>query len=75
MKFYDLLQFGVCVFSILAAALWLPVAPFIAGAAESDAMQERAIVADHRSFADDDAGRVIEHHALADLRRGMNVDL
>jgi hypothetical protein len=23
MKFYDLLQFGVCVFSILAAALWL----------------------------------------------------
>jgi hypothetical protein len=23
MKFYDLLQFGVCVFSILAAGLWL----------------------------------------------------
>ena len=23
MKFYNLLQFGVCVFSILAAALWL----------------------------------------------------
>ena len=23
MKSYDLLQFGVCVFSILAAALWL----------------------------------------------------
>jgi hypothetical protein len=23
MKFYDLLQFGVCLFSILAAGLWL----------------------------------------------------
>ncbi len=55
----------------------LGVAVFIglAGAAERDALKDGAIVADDRGLADDEAGGVIEHHALADPRGGIDVDL
>ena len=53
----------------------MAVAGLVAGAAERDAMQQRAIVADHRRLADDDASGMVEHDALADARRRMNVDL
>jgi hypothetical protein len=51
------------------------VAALIAGAPKRNGVQERAIVADHRRLADDDAGGVIEHDAAADPRRGVNVHL
>src|SRR4029079_13577766 len=57
------------------ADLRVAIAALIAGAAQGDAVQQRAIVADHRRLADDDAGGMVEHHALADACGGMDVDL
>ena len=53
----------------------MAVAFLVAGAAERHAMQHRAIVADHRGLADDDAGGMIEHDAPADHRGRMDIDL
>jgi len=38
-------------------------------------MQHRAIIANHRRLADDDAGGMVEHDALADHRGRVDVDL
>ena len=57
------------------ANLGVAVAALVASAPKRNAMQERAIVADHRRLADDDAGGVIEHDAVADPRGGVDVDL
>ena len=51
------------------------VAGLLAGAAERDILQNRNIVFDHRRRADDEAGRMIEKHALPYARRRMNVGL
>src|SRR5262245_18173478 len=53
----------------------MAIALLIAGAAERDAVQQRAVVADHGRLADDDAGSMSEHHTSADTHRRMNVDL
>src|SRR6185437_1313819 len=66
---------GPCPHHNSAPDLGMAIAPLVAGAAEGNAVQHRAIVADHGSLADDDARGVVEHDALADHRRGVDVDL
>ena len=44
----------------------MAVARLLAGAAQRHALQQRAVVADRRRLADDDAGAVVEHDADAD---------
>lgn len=47
---------------------------FLAGAAESDALIEEAIITDFGGFADDDAHSVIDEKTAADGGAGMNFD-
>ncbi len=55
--------------------LRMAVATFLAGAAESNAMQDRDVIADDGRFADHQAGRVIEEDALADARSRVDIRL
>src|SRR5690606_29094938 len=47
----------------VVADLRMAIASFLAAAAECDAMEQRAVIADDRSLADDDARRVVEHQS------------
>ena len=51
----------------------MTVAGLLAGTAQRDALQERAVVADRSRLADDDAGAVVEHDADADA--GGRIDI
>src|SRR5262245_54252826 len=52
----------------------MAVAGLLPGAAQRDVLQDRAVVADHRRLADDDAGAVVQHDADADAGRRIDVD-
>ena len=53
----------------------MTIAALLAGTAQGHVMQDRHVVLDHRGFADDETGRVIEENAAADLRGGMDIAL
>src|SRR4029077_19870623 len=55
------------------ADLGMPVTSLLAGAAEGHALQNRNVILDHRRLADHKAGGVIEEHALANARGGVDV--
>ena len=57
-----------------AADLRMAIARYLAGTTERDRMQNRHVVFDDGRFADDDAGRVIEHDPGTDARGRVDVD-
>src|SRR5436190_18623889 len=66
---------GPCSDQHAAADFWMPVLVFLAGAAESYAMQDRDIVFDDSGFAAHESGGVIEKDAATDPGRGIDVGL
>ena len=52
----------------------MAIAAVLARAAQGDALQHRHVVVDNRGFADHDAGAVVDHDALAEARRGVDVN-
>jgi hypothetical protein len=50
------------------------LAALLAGAAEGDALEERAVIADDRRLADHDAHPVVDHHPPADAGAGVDLD-
>ena len=52
----------------------MPVSALLARAAESDALQQGAVVPDHRRLADDDPGTVVEEDPAAEARGRVDVD-
>ncbi len=53
----------------------MAVARLLAGAAESHALKDRDIILDHRRLADDEAGGMVEEHALAHAHGRVDVGL
>jgi len=51
----------------------MAVAGFLAGAAERHRLHHRHSVLDHRRLADHQTGGVVDHDALADARRRVNI--
>ena len=47
----------------------------LSGPAQRDALIDRAVIADDRRFADDDAGPVVNEKPSADLRTGVDLDV
>src|SRR5581483_6082383 len=58
-----------------AADFRMTVLMLLAGAAERDVMQDRHVVLDDGGLTDDEAGRMVEENAAADLRRRIDVAL
>ena len=66
---------GPCSDQHTAADLWMSVLVFLAGTAESNAMQDRDVVFDDSGFAAHESGGMIEKDAAADPGRGIDVGL
>src|SRR5690349_2685488 len=52
----------------------MPLATYISGAAKRYALVKKDVITDFRSFANHHACSVIDKHAFADFRPGMNLD-
>ena len=56
----------------VAAERGVPLAAVLAGTAERHALIDGAVIADLRSLADDDGAAVVNEHAFADFRAGVD---
>ncbi len=56
----------------IEAESWMAFADMLAGAAQSDIMEQHAIIANNGGFTDDDAGTVIDKKPRSDPGTGMN---
>ena len=54
--------------------LGVPVTLLFTAATKCDVVQNGDMIFHHRRLVDDNAGAVIDHHAAADARGGVNVD-
>ena len=54
--------------------LRVPIATLLAGAAERHLVQDRNVIADNRSLADNETGTVVDEHAASDRYGGMDID-
>ena len=51
----------------------MAIARLFTGTAEGNVLQNRHIIFHHRGFPDHNAGGVVEHDAVADARRRMDI--
>ena len=65
---------GACADQHAMPDLRMAVATFLARSAKGNTLQDGNIVLDHRGFADHDIVAMIDHDALADFRRGVDVN-
>lgn len=63
-----------CADQYAVADFRMAIAAFLASPTQGDLLQNRYIVADDGGFADDDAGGMVEHDAIADRCGRMDVD-